>query len=373
MRKNLRLLRVLPVAACALALAACGKGNQQTYVIPEEASKIDVKKIDAGATALRLADAAYAKGDFNMAAQLYFRAAELQPENGTVMVRLGFALFKTGGAQDAEKIFRAALASEPKNADAMRGLAHSLVMQGKAGQALPLYRQAIAAAGQPDARIYAGLGAALDMVGKHDEARAAYAAGLKLAPDDFSLKNNLALSYAMSGDTAKARGILSDMSDDPAAPKKRESIAALQTTVAKAAVPPRKQPAATLVAKAPAEKPAAEKTLAERPGPVAGLAGEVREIAEATPRSNRPRGIQKAIADLPGADTIDGEIYIRTGRATVAQATAPAGAAPKMLAMSVKTAADTPEDEAAEVLELLAQAERGPRFVWQMARRPDAS
>jgi Flp pilus assembly protein TadD len=371
MRKNLRLLRMLPVAACALALAACGKSNQQNYMIPEEASKIDVKKIDAGATALRLADAAYAKGDFNMAAQLYFRAAELQPENGTVMVKLGFALFKTGGAQDAEKIFRATLAAEPKNADAMRGLAHSLVMQGKAGQALPLYRQAIAA--QPDARIYAGLGAALDMVGKHHEARAAYAAGLKLAPDDFSLKNNLALSYAMSGDTAKARGILSDMSDDPAAPKKRESIAALQTTVAKAAVPPRKQPAPTLVAKAPAEKPMAEKTVAERPGPVAGLAGEVREIAEATPRSHRPRGIQKAIADLPGADTIDGEIYIRTGRATVVQATAPAGAAPKMLAMSLKTTADTPEEEAAEVLELLAQAERGPRFVWQMARRPDAS
>jgi hypothetical protein len=175
----------------------------------------------------------------------------------------------------------------------------------------------------------------------------------------------------MSGDTAKARGVVSDLSDDPAAPKKRESLAALQTTVAKSAVaaPARRSTSAPAV-KAQAEKPAAEK--AERAGPVAGLA-DVREIAEAPAKASRPRGIQKAIADLPGADTIDGEIYIRTGRATVAQATAPAGAAPKMLAMSVKTAADTPEDEAAEVLELLAQAERGPRFVWQMARRPDAS
>lgn len=54
MRKNSRLLKVLPAAACALALAACGKSNQQTYDIPSETSKIDVKKIDAGATALRL-------------------------------------------------------------------------------------------------------------------------------------------------------------------------------------------------------------------------------------------------------------------------------------------------------------------------------
>ncbi len=83
--------------------------------------------------------------------------------------------------------------------------------------------------------------------------------------------------------------------------------------------------------------------------------------------ASRPRGIQKASADLPGPDTANGVIYIRTGRtSTVASAT---HAAP---AMSFKSTADTPEEEAAEVLALLAQAERGPRFVWQMARRPDA-
>ena len=360
MRKNSRLLKVLPVAACALALAACGKSNQANYVIPDEASKIDVKKIDAGATALRLADGAYTKGDYNMAAQLYFRAAELQPESSAVMVKLGFALFKTGGAADAEKIFRSALEAEPKNADALRGLAHSLVTQGRAAEALPVYRQAIAAAGQPDARIYAGLGAALDMAGKHEEARAAYAAGLKLAPQDFGLKNNLALSYAMSGDTAKARSILSDMSDDPAAPK----LAALQTTVAKTArsAPAPKRQVAALP---PAPKPAATEPEAEHSAPVAG---DIRDVVEVRTPASRPKVIQKAVADLPGADTADGEIFIRTGRATVVQA-----AAPKGPAMSFKSTADTPEEEAAEVLELLAQAERGPRFVWQMARRPDAS
>lgn len=367
MRNNSRLSKVLPVAACAIALAACGKSNQQTYVIPDEASKIDVKKIDAGATALRLADAAYKKGEYGMAAQLYFRAAELQPKNGAVAVKLGFALFKTGSAADAEKIFRAALQTEPKNAEAIRGLAHSLVMQGRAAAALPVYRQAIAAAGQPDARIYAGLGAALDMTGKHEEARLAYAAGLKIAPDDFGIKNNLALSYAMSGDTAKARTVLSDLSDVPAGPKKRKSLAALKSTVAKsatAAPAAKRQLAAAPASKGPAAKPAGSAPVASRPVP----ADE--DVVEVKAAASRPRVIQKASADLPGADTADGEIYIRTGRATAAQAASPA--TPAAPAMSFKSTADTPEEEAAEVLALLAQAERGPRFVWQMARRPDA-
>ena len=45
---------------------------------------------------------------------------------------------------------------------------------------------------------------------------------------------------------------------------------------------------------------------------------------------------------------------------------------PRGPAMSFKSAADTPEEAADEVIALLAQAERGPRFVWQLARRPDA-
>src|SRR5262249_22018088 len=110
MRKNSRLLKVLPAVACALALAACGQGqNQQTYVIPEEGHKVDAKNLDAKTTSLRLADAAYGKGEYVMAAQLYYRAAELQPENAAVAAKLGFALFKADAAADAEKVFRAAL------------------------------------------------------------------------------------------------------------------------------------------------------------------------------------------------------------------------------------------------------------------------
>jgi hypothetical protein len=43
---------------------------------------------------------------------------------------------------------------------------------------------------------------------------------------------------------------------------------------------------------------------------------------------------------------------------------------PRRTAMSFRSDADTPEDAAAEVLALLQQAARGPRFVWQEAQRP---
>jgi len=364
MRKYSRLSKVLPVAACALALAACGKGqDQQTYVVPEDGPRIDAKNLDATSTSVRLADTAYAKGEFVMAAQLYFRAAELQPENTAVMVKLAFALFKTGGAADAEKIFRAALEKEPKHADALRGLAHSLVTLGRAAEALPVYRQAIAASGKPDARIYAGLGAALDMVGKHEEARAAYQAGLKLAPKDFGLRNNMALSYAMSGDTDKAQSILAGIGERPAtAPKAHESLSAVKSIVAARPAPAARTRQVAEVPQRPAAKRVTE-GMARVDAPA-----DTRDEAEVPAPVSAARINRKANADMPVAERGDGEIFIRTGHATVVQA-----AAPRTAAMSYKSSADTPEDDAAEVLELLAQAERGPRFVWQEARRPDRS
>jgi Flp pilus assembly protein TadD len=368
MSKYSRLLKVLPAGACALALAACGKQAQQTYVIPEDGPKVDAKTLDAKTTSLRLADAAFEKGEYAMAAQLYYRAAELQPDETSVHVKLGFALFKAGNPADSEKIFRVALAKQPKNADALRGLGHSLLTQGRAAEALPLYRQAIAASAKPDARIYAGLGAALDMVGKHEEARTAYQAGLKLAPGDFGLRNNYALSYAMSGDTAKAQAILAGMNDAPKKPPKaKESLSALKAVVAKAAQAAPARPRQTAEAPA-APKPVAPPPVAPSPvAPPVTAAPDTRDVAEVpAPVRAAPAVSRKAHADL--ADAGDGEIYIQTGRATVVHA-----AAPRAPAMSYKSSADTPDAAAAEVLELLAQAERGPRFVWQEARRPDPS
>lgn len=370
MKNMSRFWKVLPAGACVLALAACGKSQQQTYVIPEETPAVDVSKLDAKTTALRLADTAYAKGEYAMAAQLYFRAAELNPDKVEVMAKLAFALFKSGGAGDAEKIFRLALEKDPKHADSLRGLAHSLVTQGRAAEALPLYRQMLAAGGSKDARIYAGLGAALDMVGKHQEARAAYQTGLKLAPQDFGLRHNLALSYAMSGESEKAKAVLNGMALEPAnAPRSHQSLSMVDSIVADA---PRKRGAAPVreVADArPRGEPAKPATNRDADTDIdTSRTVEVREVAEVPPPAHAVRTSRKPTADLATTENGEGEIYIRTGRATVVHAeTRRPGA------MNFRSDADTPEDAAAEVLDLLAAAERGPRFVWQEALRPNKS
>lgn len=343
MHQSARLLKLSIAGACALALGACSKTSVQSLATAEDGTppKIDASKIDPKATALRLADAAYERADYGTAVHLYFRAAELQPNDLEVGTKLGFALFKTGSASDAEKVFRAVLEKSPRKADATRGLAHSLVGQSKAQDAIPIYRQAIEeAAANPDPRLYSGLGAALDMIGKHADARAAYDAGLKLRPNDPALRNNLAMSYVLSGQPNKAKPLLESLIDEPASSERaRQTLAQVNSSLAEAAP--------TIGSRA--EQPRAELAALS---PAAAAAGPGKRAL-------------KASADLAPSESADGEIHIRTVRPVHAEHAAGSVAE---LGGEISDVAATGSNEAAEVLQLLAQAERGPRFVWQESR-----
>jgi len=60
----------------------------------------------------------------------------------------------------------------------------------------------------PDWRILSVQGAALDQLGRHDEARAYYTSALKIVPDEPSVLSNLGLSYMLSKDLPKAEETL---------------------------------------------------------------------------------------------------------------------------------------------------------------------
>jgi Flp pilus assembly protein TadD len=60
----------------------------------------------------------------------------------------------------------------------------------------------------PDWRILSVQGAALDQMGKHDDARRYYASALKIVPDEPSVLSNLGLSYVLSKDLPKAEQTL---------------------------------------------------------------------------------------------------------------------------------------------------------------------
>src|SRR6266852_1045863 len=61
---------------------------------------------------------------------------------------------------------------------------------------------------QPDWRILSVQGAALDQMGRHEEAQRYYATALKIVPDEPSVLSNLGLSYALSKDLVRAESTL---------------------------------------------------------------------------------------------------------------------------------------------------------------------
>ena len=60
----------------------------------------------------------------------------------------------------------------------------------------------------PDWRILSAQGAALDQLGRYEEARQYYASALKIAPEEPSVLSNLGLSYVLSKDLPKAEETL---------------------------------------------------------------------------------------------------------------------------------------------------------------------
>jgi Flp pilus assembly protein TadD len=78
----------------------------------------------------------------------------------------------------------------------------------------------------PDWRILNAEGAVLDQMGRHNEAQRHYEAALKIVPGEPSVLSNLALSYALTKDLARAERTLRQAAADPkAAPKVRQNLA----------------------------------------------------------------------------------------------------------------------------------------------------
>lgn len=96
---------------------------------------------------------------------------------------------------------------------------------GRANLAVPQYEAALQI-NPKDFDAYIGLGVALNLTGQHKKAENRYLDGLELAPDQLPLRNNLALSLALGGNTQEAIGILKQIVADPAArPRHRLNLA----------------------------------------------------------------------------------------------------------------------------------------------------
>src|SRR5215472_13633011 len=138
-----------------------------------------------------------------------------QPAQPTQMTA-ALAVAATGAGADR----RTALAwaeryrANPNDPEAVVNYARALRAYGRALAEVGNYKRALDVLdhahtpADPDWRILSAQGAALDQMGRHDEAQRYYATALRIAPDEPSVLSNLGLSYALSKDLVRAEATL---------------------------------------------------------------------------------------------------------------------------------------------------------------------
>jgi Flp pilus assembly protein TadD len=176
----------------ALLVAACGADLAGSSA-----------KGDNYDSSVEQADQARKTGDFDTAIPLYGRALQANPDGVEAKLGLGQSFLSIGAPDEAAALFRDVLTRRESNAVARRGLASALISMGQPD----LAERQLEAALRADPRDYRSLnalGVVLDMQGRHADAQAKYRQGIEVAPDYLPLRNNFALSLAISGHPQEA-------------------------------------------------------------------------------------------------------------------------------------------------------------------------
>src|SRR5438552_2864360 len=86
-------------------------------------------------TIITRADRARAAGEWQLAAGLYRKALDRNPDKPPIWVQYGHALKEAGDRPEAERAYRTALSYDPAVADTHLQLGHALKLQGKTEEA----------------------------------------------------------------------------------------------------------------------------------------------------------------------------------------------------------------------------------------------
>jgi Flp pilus assembly protein TadD len=202
--------RILSGALLTILLAGCA---QQKPVTKDKASLI------------RSGDATLANGDALAATQLYEEALQQSPRDAGLQTKVGDAKVASGRAAAALTNYRQALEANPNDPRALMGAGRAYLVVSDADSAIDVFQRAVL--NEPTPKNYAALGTAYDLKGSHKEAQAAYRQGLRLAPQDLNVRNNIGLSLAMAGDTDAGINVLQSVVAEPNATAAHRSNLAL--------------------------------------------------------------------------------------------------------------------------------------------------
>lgn len=178
---------------------------------------------------------------------VYRERFKANPKDIDAALKYGKALRATGQKSQAVAVLEQASLANPANNALLAGYGRALADNGNFQQAFDVLGRAHKPE-DPDWTILSAQGATLDQLGRFEEARQYYSSALKIVPDEPSVLCNLALSYVLSKDLAKAdeasRRAYSKAGSDPRIRANRALVLGLQgrmneaETISKADLPP---------------------------------------------------------------------------------------------------------------------------------------
>jgi Flp pilus assembly protein TadD len=150
---------------------------------------------------------------------------QANPDDAQAALDYGKALRKAGDRAQAVAVLEKASIAHPDNKALLAGFGRALADNGNFQQAFEVLGHAHSP-DDPDWRILSAQGAVLDQLGRGEEARQYYASALRIMPDEPSVLSNLALSYVLSKDLAKAEETARRANSNPNAdPRVRLNLA----------------------------------------------------------------------------------------------------------------------------------------------------
>jgi len=187
-----------------VGLPACSRDRGPRY--GTQSPMPQVREMDT-ASRLRIADAAEAGGNVEIAASLLAAAAAAEPNRADVQARLAGALARAGNLPQAEEVLRRAIERNPNDPALQLQLGRLRLRTGAGEEALGIFDRLIAR--QPNsADALEGRGLALDLLDRPAEAQQAYVAARALAPSDMRIAGNLGFSLLLEGRGREARDVL---------------------------------------------------------------------------------------------------------------------------------------------------------------------
>jgi len=210
--------RVLMSVFVALMLAGCASSG------PAQKPGAQPLSLSQGSE-LRLAQAARAAGDLASAINVYRSIVASGPGHDDVVVMLGDALLEAGALDDAMDAYEKVAPDSEARLGAELGLARASLRLSQSETALAHFEKASVLAPE-DARCLVGLGVALDLLDRHDEAQAKYRAVLAHEPRHVAARNDLALSLALTGHYQDALDVIAPLAmSSTATPRIRQNLA----------------------------------------------------------------------------------------------------------------------------------------------------